>query len=855
MQHEIKKIFKALCLVFIAVLMLASCEQPTDQDDEELEPIEITQEMLEELKFENKTLGYNGKPQGIYIDNIYEKYGVTVEYSGNEKTRPGQYAVSAEISYPGLESVYKRAILTIEKGESLLEMETNHTVNIVSGKVELPYTSNSGDEQELVIKNKGGHEIELTDLIVSGVYELDAYLGENSYYKESNHVAIVVTVITSAFNIKFESKEVIADGNVHTLEISGTVPEGYSVEYENNSGSEDGKYYAVANVVNKEGDVVETHRAVLTIENPEHEGFKQYLDEFFVEYLEGDQLSVNIFCENPFDFGLEHYEASWYTFSSFGDEEIASDLQLFKDLLAELEVFKDVPLNDLQETAYETIEKFLEYNIEYYSIGDSFFMGITYVDQFGGYVADFGTYMESYSLRSEVEVQDIVSYIESTKTAFPSYLDFLAVKVEKGYALSNFTLTEMRNYLKDVLDQGSDYYLKDIIYMKIDAVDFLDEEQKATYKAQVEAAITDCFVVGVQELYDGLETYLDKLPEDGEGYLTKYENGQEVYLLELKNKLGVDEIDVEEYIAEIDEALRESVDKVIDAQQKIVQMYGISTYSELEKIVADAAIYKGTPDEMLVYLKEFAKAIVPDLKSNPEIVVKEMDEASAKVSNAVAYYMKSALDNTGAEYITLNPVQLQLSTSNDVLGTLAHEGYPGHLYAYVYSKELGLSNVATVMTNVGHAEGWATYVQLKLYEYAKSNSTNNKFNIVMDYLYANQLSGYLLETRLDAGVHLEGWGVDEIAKYMSGLGYSSDSAESIYDLLIEIPTQYVSYGYGKLVFVNLHEEAKEILGIYYDEVEFNAMLLSKGWTDLGILQETYHEYMKDKCFQLGIDFE
>ena len=85
----------------------------------------------------------------------------------------------------------------------------------------------------------------------------------------------------------------------------------------------------------------------------------------------------------------------------------------------------------------------------------------------------------------------------------------------------------------------------------------------------------------------------------------------------------------------------------------------------------------------------------------------DYNEYALKVSNAVAYYMKSALDNTGSEYITLNPVKLGSSTSNDVLGTLAHEGYPGHLYAYVYSKELGLSNIATVMTSTAHGEGWA----------------------------------------------------------------------------------------------------------------------------------------------------
>ena len=257
---------------------------------------------------------------------------------------------------------------------------------------------------------------------------------------------------------------------------------------------------------------------------------------------------------------------------------------------------------------------------------------------------------------------------------------------------------------------------------------------------------------------------------------------------------------------------------------------------------------------MVEFLKGFAPTIVPELKTDPNIVIKEMDEASAKVSNAVAYYMKSALDNTSSEFITLNPVQLNSSTSNDVLGTLAHEGYPGHLYAYVYSKELGLSNIATIMTSTAHGEGWATYVELKLYEYAKEQSTDNRFNAIMDYLYANQLSGFLLETRLDVGIHYEGWTVEDVAKYLDELGYNSAAAQELFDLLIETPTSYAAYGYGKLTFYNLHERAKNILGAFYDEVEFNAMLLSKGWTSLDILKETYEEYMKDKCYECGLEY-
>ena len=102
---------------------------------------------------------------------------------------------------------------------------------------------------------------------------------------------------------------------------------------------------------------------------------------------------------------------------------------------------------------------------------------------------------------------------------------------------------------------------------------------------------------------------------------------------------------------------------------------------------------------------------------------------------------------------------------------------------------------------------------------------------------------------------MQGWTVADIKKFLDDNGYGSSGAQGIYDLIIEMPTGYAAYGYGKLMFVRLHEEAKSILGAVYDEVEFNAMLLSNGWTSLGELQNTYNEFMKAKCHQYGIAFE
>lgn len=840
MKNFIRKTFSIFFVLVLSMLVLVACGSKIKLED------------LESLVFESTSFVYDGEEHSITIDNIYEEQGVAIEYKNNVAKLPGEYQATATITFEELK-VEKEATLTITKKQSTLSAEKDQKAYYTDSEIKINYTLDNNQQKLVYLLN--GKEIKLSELTKVGKYELEVYAKENSFYLESNHVQISLEIVQSMYGVQFNSTTVIADGTEKKLELTGELPTGFTVEYANNKGTEDGSYFATATIKNASGEVVETHYAVLKVENPENEEFNKYLDEFFVEYLEEDQLSVNIFCENPEKFGLSHYDAEWYTYEEFGDEEIASDLESFKEYLAELEEFKDAKLNDLQESAYRTIEKFFKENIEYLNIKDAPYTNIVYVDQFGGYVADFGTYMEAYSLRSEQEIKDIVSYVESTKTAFPSYVEFVRVKAEKGYALSDFTIKEMRTYLEDVLEQGENYYLKDIICNNIDAVEFLNDTQKQDYKNKVAEAFKNNFVPGVQALYDGLEKYLGKLDLTKTGYMASYEQGKELYVNKLKGLLGVEELDMEKYIAEIDKAAETAVNSVISTQELIFTTFRITSYAGFLQALERNAIVNDTPENMVTYLKEFAKTIVPELQSNPDIKIKEMDEASAKVSNAVAYYMKSALDNTGSENITLNPVTLLTSDKNDVLGTLAHEGYPGHLYAYVYSKELGLSNIATIMTSTAHGEGWAKYVETKLYDYAKEQSTDNKFKLIMNYLKANALSGHLLETRIDVGIFYEGWTASDIATYMSDLGYDSSSAQEIYNLIIEMPTTYAAYGYGRLEFSKLHDEAQKVLGKYYDEVEFNAMLLSKGWVGFDILEDTYEEYMKAKCFELGIEYK
>lgn len=850
------KLKKFICILLAAfsclfVVVLASCNDSGQGSGDN------ANYTLNDVIFENKEFDYDGTAHSIYADKL--PAGATVTYTNNDQIEPGVYQVGAIIKTTTGSKKKKIATMTINKVASTLSAEASQVAYSTTLNERYSYTLDNDEQTVVAVVKKAGQVATYGDLFKNGVYSVELYAKASKHYKESNHVNITLTVKSSEFDVSFEDATIIADGTEKTIELTGTLPTGYTVDYANNKATEPGTYYASAEIKNASGTVVETHRAVLVIDTPVNKEFNDFMDEFLVDYIEGDQYAVNIFFSDSTSFGIERCEAHWYEYSSITDNDQAETLKFYQDALKN---FTDrFNLNNISVTQYAAYNKVYSFYKEYvdkYSIKDYDFKNNHYIDQFGGYVAEFGSALESYKLRVEQDVQDLIDYIDSTETAFPSYLVYLADKTKKGYALSDYTITEMINYLKEILDSqpadgSSHYYLQDVLFEHIDAVTFLTDTQKASYKNRVEAAIAEKFIPAVKTLHDGLAEYIGKLSTENEGYWAAYPDGKDIFTLELESLLGLNDFNIEGYIEEVNLALIRTSSMSSSALQNLISKYNITTQSQLDALIAGSPICKGTPAEMMIYLKEFAKTIVPDLKSTPEIVFKNMDDATAKVSNAVAYYTKSPLDSTDSEYITLNTYKL--TDSNDILSTLAHEGYPGHLYAYVYNKELNISNLEKIMTNTAHAEGWATYVSLQLFEYAIENATDEKAIDVLKYLYYQELSSFLFETRSDVGVHVQGWDVKQLAAFMDQLGYDSSMAKDIYDLLIETPASYASYGYGKYFFVKLHDDAKKILGIAYDEVEFNAMLLSKGWTSLGELENTYIDYMQKKCHKLGIDFE
>jgi len=593
------------------------------------------------------------------------------------------------------------------------------------------------------------------------------------------------------------------------------------------------------------------------VEEGANQEFEDYLNEFFADYLADDYLAWNIFTIKGKNFGMnreEYGEPAWYTYESYTKQDLADDYEELKGYYDILKAFDTNTLTENQMVSYDLLDEFFKAELEFANPENGYdpMMRLDYIDQFGGYAANFPQYMESYSFWDEDAIKDALAYIKSLPDAFNSYLTYCDDKAAAGYPISDFTLDEQISYLNDSidLDEGEQYYLIDVLKNKMDAVYFLPQKKIDEYKAQFESYINDYMIPAFSSLAEGLETKKGKCTK--EGYLASYgDAGKKQYVFTLRNRLGDYDLDVDAYGAYLKDKIEYYVGKMNSTISLINSFEGKMSQTFNKYYNSGSSVVSlSTPEEMMPFLKEFSKTLVPDLNQEPEIKFKNMDDASAEVSNAVAYYMKSAIDNTSEEYITLNPKKLG-SDLNDTLDTIAHEGYPGHMYAYMYTKELPISNIAKIMTNTSHGEGWATYIQYKLYDYLKKkttcpDATKAAAKTYIDYCKWNHCLGYPLYAYIDWAVHYKAWTIPEIKALMDGYGFNGDAAQDIYRTVIECPADYSSYGYGLLHFIDLHDNAKTELGDKYDEIEFNTVILSQGWVGFDRLDKLVNNYITKK---------
>ncbi len=570
-----------------------------------------------------------------------------------------------------------------------------------------------------------------------------------------------------------------------------------------------------------------------------------------VALMGNDAISWNVFSVTPnTSYGYEKSgEYSWYSYTTATQADMDDSYGVFKSFDDELKKINVKNLSEADAVTYRnlqyTVTSYKNYYGSQYAL-DFVLIGGDYISSFGGYVAEFTSSVENYAFRKENDVKNLLTITESAKDAFKTYLDFASDRIEAGYPLYDKTIEAMQKYLTEITELGDDYYLFEFIDNKIDKAEFLSDAQKAAYKSQYKAALTDSFMAGVAELNGGLDRYKGYVKEFDRSYLAAYgEAGQAYYQWSFEHKTGNFNANIQSVAAELTAeylSLADEVDEVLEyvesAEETDKALYDeFNAYMDGSKKILDL----DTPEKMLAYLKTAAKDIVPDLATEPNIAVKYMDDTVAKISNASAYYLLSPLDeNNSAENITINGYYYDNNPEEVLLLTLGHEGYPGHLYQHVKTKEQGAGLLTVISRASAFSEGWAVYVELALLDHIAATADSEALQLFCYYYSANVRMGYYAAVINDIWINYYGYTVDDLMQDES----DKDGAIAIIGSLMELPTTYVSYGYGVYAINGEHERAKKALGKAYDEAELNSCLLSEGYITLARAKEIVDNYIR-----------
>lgn len=555
------------------------------------------------------------------------------------------------------------------------------------------------------------------------------------------------------------------------------------------------------------------------------EAFDTFIDQEFVDTMEQNWLNTHIFMENPQDFGVDEakvpVEISPTVNDAYFEETRAANAACEEAFSA----FDRDKLTDEQKDTYDVYAFMLE-NALRASADEMKYFTFDFSTLSGSHT-QIPTLLADLQLRDEADAQALVQLVASVKTYLDSSAAFLPEQQEVGTLLID--IEEVRAYCQDVVDMGLEASTLASMKSNIDALDLTDD-LKESYKAQVEENYKNYYIPA----YENVISVLDSLDvsKNNTGGLATIPNGREAYEVMFYSATGTSKS-----VEEVQEMLKDRLDYAINGLQ-VAAMTDMNAYYDW----MNGDISTGYTDfaVMLEDLSEFMEddfpqvdAIHYDIKPLP---------ADLENSGVQAYYNIPALDCSTNQQIRVNTGEDTLDIGSlSTFATVAHEGFPGHMYQYNYCYSLDIPVFRnTVAQNSGFVEGYATYIQLYALDYLEDTVGRTAVNIEK----LNNIISFMTVALADIGIHYEGWNKEELADYMYDIGLNGEVAYELYDQLLVNPTTFLSYYVGYAEIMELRDKAEDALGRDFEDKEFHAALLENSGANFAVVERAVDDYIK-----------
>lgn len=542
--------------------------------------------------------------------------------------------------------------------------------------------------------------------------------------------------------------------------------------------------------------------------------FRTFTRSLFQTEVSANTISLHYTLRSPSDYGIADIPA---TYGSLSSDPVAAKASV-RNVLSSLQEFDPDTLSSENALTFKILDTYLKNA----STGTDYLLYQEPLGPVSGIHTQLPVLLSEYSFYDTQDVETYLALLKETPSYFDSVIRFEQKKAASGLFMPDYQADSVLDTCQSFIDMGKENYLVSTFNERIASLDLLPENKKDSFQKENMKLVTE----EIYPAYQNLITAIKSLKGKGtnEQGLSHFPYGKKYYEYLVRQTTGCNES-----ISRLRLMTRAQILEDLSAMQKVL--------FPADAALTQASVLEQTPpDSMLDDLRSKITDTFPEIP-DVDFQVKYVPESMQDYLSP-AFYMIPAIDNLTENVIYIN--NGQTASGLNLYTTLAHEGYPGHLYQTVYFSASEPDPIRSILDFGGYVEGWATYAEMMSYYLAPLSKTEasllQKNSSVILGLYA----------LADMGIHYDGWSVTDTVRFFSDYGINDPNAvQSVYKLIIGSPANYLKYYIGYLKFYELKKEMADTLGNQFSQKEFHRAVLDVGPVPFEIVYDEVEKNLLD----------
>lgn len=554
------------------------------------------------------------------------------------------------------------------------------------------------------------------------------------------------------------------------------------------------------------------------VEEDIQEAFSYFCNQAFLHEISFDSISLHYTLAYPEKFGLDNIKPSFGEAETEYREAISAENYLYL-----LSKFPYKSLTKQQKMTYHVFKESLEDSIamaDYQLYAEPLSKTI-------GIQAQLPILLSEYTFYREQDVEDYLTLL----THLPAYFEQLAAferqKAEAGLFMHKENALAILNQCDEITSMEKKKEKKNFLItsfqerlQELSKITMISDKQSKKWIEKNKQILKEYFYPSYQYLSYTFKDLL-KSNENTCG-LSYFPEGKEYYKKLVHHNTGSNR--------SMEELKKLINDRILLCASKISNVIDRSENSIVENAIEEADHYSlpfSDAGNTISYLRTriagdfpMASQIAYNIFSVPESLTEYLSPA---------FYLTPPIDYNTENCIYINEPQIRDDLS--FFTTLAHEGYPGHLYQNAMFQATNPDMLRMILSYPGYSEGWASYAEM--YSYRLSGLSDSAIILQEN----NAILTLCMYAMADIHIHYDGYTEGELKNYLKGFGITNE--EGIHNIYLQIlaePANYLKYTIGCLEFFSLKEETKERLQDSFDLTSFHEAVLTAGPCSFSLLK-------------------